>query len=390
LDTRVLILSASLGEGHRQASLAIEDELRRQDPSATVHVADFGEFLNRAFYSLMRYSYLQSLRLAPQLYGGFYKRTMAIAPDSRIQRRLNCLGLAALHGFLSDYDPDLVICTYPTPAGVLSQLRELGTLDSLLATVVTDYTVHSQWLHPGVDMYFVGAEQIRDAVIKRGFAPERIHATGIPIRRIFAESVDRTAARRKLGLDPDRPVLLMMGGAFGVLPRLGKMPRLLRGLPADVQVLVICGRDPRSYRRFQREALNCVPGRMRVFGFVDSINVLMSAADLIVTKAGGLTTSEALAMNLPMLIFRPLPGQEEQNTRFLVNSGAAVVNTRIRELRRTLFELLSHPEQLGAMRAAAARIARPRAAETMVAAMLGQVRMQQSARSAVELQAPAV
>ncbi|MCE5239506.1 glycosyltransferase [bacterium] len=378
MDTRVLILSASLGEGHRQASVAIEDELRRQCPSATVHVADFGEFLNHTFYSLMRFGYLQSLRLAPRIYGDFYRRTMAIAPDSRVQRRLNRLGLAALHGFIADYDPDLVICTYPTPAGVLSRLRELGATRVPVATIVTDYTVHSQWLHPAVDMYFVGAEQIREAVIQRGFDPARIHATGIPIRHQFAEPLDRRAARQQLGLDPDRPVLLMMGGAYGVLPRLGKMPRLLRRLPPEVQVLVVCGRDPRSYRRFQREALACDLGRMRVFGFVEPVHLFMAASDLVVTKAGGLTTSEALAMNLPMLIFRPLPGQEEQNTRFLTSSGAAVVAHRTTDLRWALSDLLTHPEQLEVMREAAARVARPRAAETIVATMLGHVQAAQT------------
>lgn len=380
MEPRVLILSATLGEGHRQASLAIEDELRRQEPDATVHVADFGDFLNRTFYSLARYSYLQSLRLAPQLYGGFYRRTMCIAPNSLIQRRLNCLGLATLHGFLCEYDPDLVICTYPTPAGVLSRLRQLRTIDMPVATIVTDYTVHSQWLHPAVDMYFVGSDQIRTAVINRGFDPQRIYATGIPIRRRFTEAPDPRAARLQLGLDPDRPVLLLMGGAFGVLPRLCKMPRILRGLPADVQVLVVCGRDPRSFRRFQRAAGHLAPGRMRVFGFVDPIHVVMAAADLIVTKAGGLTTSEALAVNVPMLIFRPLPGQEEQNTRFLVNSGAAVVAHQTRELRRNLADLLSHPSRLGMMRDHITQIARPHAAEDIVSIMLSRVRDYQTTR----------
>lgn len=380
MDTRVLILSATLGEGHRQASLAIEDELRRQDPTVAVHVADFGDFLNRTLYSLARYSYLQSLRLAPQVYGSFYRRTMAIAPNSLIQRRLNCLGLAALHGFLCDYDPDLVICTYPTPAGVLSRLRQMRMIDMPVATIVTDYTVHSQWLHPAVDMYFVGSDQIRSAVINRGFDPQRIHATGIPIRRMFTEAPDRMAARLQLALDPERPVLLLMGGAFGVLPRLGKMPRLLRGLPANVQVLVVCGRDPRSLRRFQRAARRCTPGRMRVFGFVEPIHVVMAAADLVVTKAGGLTTSEALAVDLPMVIFRPLPGQEEQNTRFLVNSGAAVVAHQTQDLRRNLSELLSHPAKLAAMRQHTADIARPRAAEDIVSIMLDQVRTYQTTR----------
>jgi processive 1,2-diacylglycerol beta-glucosyltransferase len=322
----------------------------------------------------MRYGYLQSLRLAPQIYGGFYRRTMAIAPDSLIQRRLNCLGLAALHRYLADYDPDLVICTYPTPAGVLSQLRQLGATQVPVATIVTDYTVHSQWLHPDVDMYFVGAEEIRRSIIQRGFAPERIHATGIPIRRMFAEPVDQGAARLQLGLDPDRPVLLLMCGAFGVLPRLRAMPRLLRGLPEEVQVLAICGRDPRPRRHFEREAHRCNGGRLHAYGFVEPVNVFMAAADLIVTKAGGLTTSEALAMHTPLLIFRPLPGQEEQNARFLVGSGAAVVTAHTSGLRRHLNELLTHPERLQAMREAAARIARPQAAEAIVATMLGHVR----------------
>lgn len=366
MEPRILIITASFGEGHRQASVALQEEFQRQIPQATVRLVDFGQFMNRAFYELVRLSYIFSLRYAPFLYGSFYRRTMRIRPDSFFQRRLNSLGQHALQRFLYEYSPNLVVSTYPTPTGVMAQLRQQGFTDVPLATVITDYTVHSQWLHPAVDFYFVGADSLREGLIERGLNPSCIYASGIPVRRQFAQPLEKLQARQQLGLHPKQPVLLLMGGAFGVLPRLHKMPQLFHSLWPELQLIVICGRDGRLQRRFTQEAAQLPFGRMHVFGYVDHVDVFMAAADVIITKAGGLTVTEALARHLPLLIFRPLPGQEEQNTRFLVQAGAAVAASRLSELQRCLSELFVSPERLAQMQAAAARLARPNAAAEIV------------------------
>jgi len=366
-EPKILIISASFGEGHRQASVALQEEFQQQIPQATVRLVDFGQFMNRAFYEFVRLSYIFSLRYAPFLYGCFYRRTMRIRPDSFFQRRLNHLGQKALQHFLNEYRPNLVVSTYPTPTGVLAQLRQQGLTDVPLATVITDYTVHSQWLHPAVDFYFVGADSLREGLIARGLNPSCIYASGIPVRRQFAQPLEKLQARQQLGLQPQLPVLLLMGGAFGVLPRLPQMPHLLHSLLPDIQLLVICGRNALLQHRFAQEATQLPSGHMHVFGYVENVDVFMAAADLIVTKAGGLTVTEALACHLPLLIFRPLPGQEEQNTRFLVQAGAAFVAHRLSELEKQLIELFSEPEKLAQMQAAAARLAKPKAAREIVA-----------------------
>ena len=375
MSTRVLILAASYGEGHWQASRATETELRRREPDAEVSVLDFGQFLNPAVNSLARYTYLQSIRRAPRLYGEFYYRTMRIRPDSGVQRRLNRLGHTPLQAALNRQRPDLVVCTHPTPAGVMSRLRQSGLTDVTLATIVTDYAVHSQWLHPMVDMYFVGSEFMRDAFIQWGLSPETVHATGIPIRAMFSEPVDREAARARFGLRQDLPTILLMGGACSVLSQMERIPRLLRELDQEVQVLTVCGRRERMRRRMEREADRFGRERMKVYGYVEQMGELMGAADLIITKAGGLTTTEALAMNLPIVIYRPIVGQEEENTRFLVGAGAAVATYNLKDLKRCLHGLLQSPENLRRMRAAARIIAKPHAAQALVSTMLERLRI---------------
>jgi len=371
---KVLVLSASLGDGHHQASEAIRREFLRQRPAADVHVVDYGRFVNPLFWGVTRRFYLNSIRLAPRIYGAFYDCTMAISPDSLVQRRLNTIGLRRLREYLRAQEPDLVVCVYPTAAGVMSRLREMGATDAALATVVTDYAVHSQWLHSVVDMLFVGCEEVRDAIIERGYSPEKVRATGIPIRRMFAGPVDRGCARAALGIPPRARAVLLMGGASGVLSEIDSMPRLLRDLDGDTRVLAVCGRDERLRRRLQAQASRFGHDHMRVFGFVDRVHELMAAADVIVTKAGGLTTTEALVMNLPMIIYSALPGQEEQNARYLAGRGAALEARNLSELHSHLRELLPSESRLAGMRAAARDIARPHAARDMVGTMLDFVR----------------
>lgn len=363
---KVLVLSADPGEGHARVREALCAEFARQAPEADVRVADFGEFVNPVLWRLSRRFYLSSIRFAPRIYGSFYARTRNIAPDSPVQRRLNSIGLRGLREHLRAQAPDLVVCVHPTPAGVMSRLRATGATDAALATVVTDYAVHSQWLHPATDLIFVGCKQVREASIARGFSPEVVHATGIPIREVFTQPVNRERVRASLGIPREAPVVLLMGGAAGLLSR----PGIVSDLDGSVCVLAVCARDERLRRRLQAQVGRWGNDHLRVFGFVERVHELMAATDLMVTKAGGLTTTEALAMGLPMVIYGSLPGQEEQNARYLVGSGAAVEARDLRELEHHLRELLRDPVRLEQMRTAARRIARPHAAREMVAIML--------------------
>ncbi len=366
---RVLILSASYGEGHQQAALAIRDALLEIDSHMDVRIMDYLRTVHPVLNSVARYCYMKSVRFAPALYGLFYSGTSRIAPSSLLQRRLNHLGFEDLLEFLADYRPDIVVSTFPTPSGVMSLLKERGLTSIRSATIITDHAIHSQWIHAGTDHYFVGSEHVRVGLIRRGVPENRISITGIPIRTAFLAPRNRAEIRARLGLEKDIPTLLVMGGAYGVLSDIEQICAELFVSPTRAQIIVVCGRNDKL-----REAIEELAKTARkpvwVFGFTREVHELMAVSDLVITKAGGLTISEALAMELPMILYRPIPGQEVQNAVFLVRSRVAV-------LARTRRQVVEHAERLlqdGAvrlvkMRASANTIRRSTAASDIAASL---------------------
>jgi len=335
---RLLILSASYGEGHQQAALAVRDALMDENPDLDLQIVDYLEMVHPMLNSVARYCYMKSVRFAPALYGLFYKGTSRIAPSSLIQRRLNHLGYEDLADYLSAYKPDVILSTFPTPAGVVSLLKERGLIDIPAATVITDHAIHSQWIHHYTDHYFVGSEHVKRGLMIRGVDERRISVTGIPVRPAFLAANNRAEVRTKLGLEDDYPTLLIMGGAYGVLGDIVQICEELFQSDRRAQLIVVCGRNEKlrqTIEQLSKDAKNPV----WVFGFTREVHELMAVSDLIVTKAGGLTISEALAMELPMLLYRPIPGQETQNATFLVKSRVAV-------LARTRRQVLGHIDRL--------------------------------------------
>ncbi|MCY0876640.1 MAG: glycosyltransferase [Firmicutes bacterium] len=348
---RVLILSASYGEGHQQAALAVQDALVARNPGVDVKIIDYLHTVHPMLNSVARYCYLKSVRFAPALYGLFYKGTSRITSRSLLQKRLNHLGFEDLAEYLNEYRPTVVLSTFPTPAGVMSLLKQRGLTDIPGATVITDHAIHSQWIHPCTDHYFVGSDHVRQGLISRGVSDHRISVTGIPIRSEYFNPVDRDQIRRRLGLEADVPTLLVMGGAYGVLGDITQICEELFASVRRIQVIVVCGRNVRmrtQIEQLSQDAQNPV----WVFGFSREIHELMAVSDLVITKAGGLTISEALAMELPMLLYRPIPGQETQNAAFLVKSRVAV-------LARNRKDVIQHVERL--FRDGGSRLARMRA-----------------------------
>jgi processive 1,2-diacylglycerol beta-glucosyltransferase len=223
------------------------------------------------------------------------------------------------------------------------------------ATVITDHTDHSYWIHPQTDRYIVGSERVKKALIAQGVASSAIAVTGIPVRSEFAREWNRQTLMDKHGLRADLPIVLVMGGGDGFIDK--NLLRLIRDdrFAADMQFVVVCGRNRKLYETLERELAD-VGNRVKLHGFVPFVSELMAAADLLITKPGGLTTAEALAVGLPMLLYRPLPGQEEDNAAYLTEVGAAVLAASESELVYRLKWLLNHPEQLAEMRRRAQRL----------------------------------
>lgn len=368
--SRVLILSASYGEGHQQAANAVRDALAILSPSTEVQIMDYMRAVHPLLDSVAKYCYLKSVRFAPALYAMWYKGTMKISPSSLIQRQLNTLGISDLEDKLDQYKPDVVLATFPTPAGVVSHLKTQGRANVPLATIITDHAVHSQWIHPQTDMYFVGSESVRRGLVKRGIDSQIVRVTGIPVRPAFLKAFDKEALREKYGIDQEVPIVLIMGGAYGVMGDIHQVCDELFNYPTKVQVLVVTGRNHKMKAQLDVAAQNA-RNPVKIFGFVKEVDELMAISDLVLTKAGGLTISEAVAVQLPMLLYRPIPGQEVQNAMFLVRSGVAVLARNRKEVSEHLHNLLvANPEKRLSMKHKAAAIRKTESAREIALGLI--------------------
>lgn len=357
-DARVLLLSARFGGGHKSAAEALR-HWWEANVGGCIRVMDyFDAFVSPVITEAASMGYTQSVRLFPFGYRMFYEATRTLKPDSTAQQWLNNLGRRELEGYLAQHRHELLVAVHPTPAGALSELRRAGRLQQPTITVVTDYVVHSQWIHPGTDLYLVGSECVADGLIRRGVPRERVRVTGIPVRVNTALLDQREALQEKWGLQPGLPTLLVMTGAQGMMRRPWRLFHTIASRP--VQGFFLCGKDRALYTRLKLWA-DRYPN-FRIMPFVRVVPELMCVSDVLISKAGGLTTSEALAMELPMIIFHPIPGQEYANRDYLVRSGAALTADTPRELGVALDAICQEPEKLAAMREATRRIRRPDAA----------------------------
>lgn len=361
-DLRIIVFSATYGAGHVRAAEALIDAIRTKAPSAEITHVDAMAFLSKPLNKVIKSTYIELIKHSPRLWGKFYYRTSKIPPDSVLQKLLNILGRREFLTYIEGLRPDVIICTYPVIAGVLATLRLRGVLPVPLVTVVTDYAVHSQWIHQGVDLYIVGNRDVFEGLVDRGIDPRIIQVTGIPVNPRFEQSLDCQEIRQRLHLDPARPVFLIMGGAYGVLGGIKKVCRMLADSEVPVQSLIVCGRDEKLYKSMDgivAEAKN----PMHRFGFVRNVEDLMAVSNIIITKAGGLTVSEALTQHLPLLIYKPIPGQEEENAHFVQRIGAGLVVKTEEGLEETVYHLLRHPQEIEQMRHAAAKALPGKAAE---------------------------
>jgi processive 1,2-diacylglycerol beta-glucosyltransferase len=319
--------------------------------------------------------YLQMVKTIPQMYRYIYNRAERATEVGPFRTWAHQFTAGNLRPLLVRERPDVVVCTHAFPCGAMAEYKRLFDDAPPVVGIVTDFAVHAFWIHHNIDAYAVASEAVRDVMIDRGIAPERIAASGIPVRPEFAPSREsRDALRERLDLPRDRRVVLMMGGGLGIGP-LERMMRSLETMSLPLAAVIITGRNARSERRV-RAAAERISYPVRALRFIDNVYDYMHAADAFVTKPGGLSTAEALVAGVPMVLCRPLPGQEERNARVLSEAGAALRARNVRELPGTLETILRDSGPRARMAASAKRLARPGAAgeAASMIARLGRMR----------------
>jgi processive 1,2-diacylglycerol beta-glucosyltransferase len=340
------------------------------DATEALHL-DVMDFVPRAFRKIYTDFYIGLVNRAPVLWGYLYQLTHEARPDSsmeRLRRAVERLNTAALRREIERIQPDAIICTHFLPAELLARMIRRERLTCPVWVQVTDFDLHRLWVQQGMAGYFAANQEIAWRMQAAGIPAQRIHVTGIPIMPAFAAALERAACARELGIDPGKTTFLMMGGGAG-LGSLDMLAARLLALAGDFQLLVLAGKNARALTALQTLAAR-YPGRLFPQGFTDKVERMMACADLVITKPGGLTTSECLAMGLPMIVNAPIPGQEERNADFLMEQGAALKAVDGLALEFRIKHLLEHPGQLAQMRAKAAALGRPHAGKHVLERVL--------------------
>ena len=360
MGKRVLILSASVGSGHVKAAVALERAMRARSDVEEVlcdDSLDHTNLLHRQFYSTL-YSKLSTIM--PEFLGWWYERSDDpwVADKSRLA--IDLPQALPLINLVKDFRPDIILCTHFMPAGVISWLIGNGKLDAQLGVVVTDFHFHAFWITRAFNWYFVAQEEDKIHMEALGLPGDRIEVSGIPVDPEFARPVDAGAVLLRHGLTPGRPTLLIAGGALGMSPASAVVRQVLQ-LDRDFQAIIVCGRN----EEMLAEISALVKGRpddFRVFGYTTEISDFMAAATILLSKPGGMTTAEALASGLPLVILDPIGGQEERNADVLLECGAALKCTELTLITHKLRLLLDDPEKLQRMSNNARTLGRPNAA----------------------------
>lgn len=368
---RVLVLSASVGAGHIRAAQAVERAFQQAGSGHEVRHIDTLDYTNKLFRKLYSQVYIDLVNKAPDVLGWLYDSLDKPWHHERRRLALNKLNTGPFIKMLKEYQPDIAVCTHFLPAEIISWLKAKRKLNMPQAVVVTDFDVHAMWLCRHYEQYFVALDETRAHMAELGIPAEKISVTGIPIDPVFALRRDKQEMRAKHGLRSDGPVLLISAGGFGVGPIEHLMLSLTK-LRHEAQVVAICGRSAELKQRVERVVAKADGARVavKVVGFTTEMDEYMAAADMVVGKPGGLTTSEALAKGLVFVIVNPIPGQEERNADHLLEEGVAIRCNNLPTLAYKIDRLLDDPARFRAMQTAARRLGRPHAARDIAAKML--------------------
>lgn len=368
MKKRVLIMSAGAGTGHIRAAGALEKTFGADERVGEVINNDALQYTNKLFRDFYSKLYISLARSAPNFLGWWYKTSDEPWRTDAMRHMIDRLNTKPLVKFIRSFNPHITVCTHFMPAGIISHLIATKQLQAHLSIVVTDFDFHAMWLSRAFHRYFVAIDETKAHLQMLGLPAERITVSGIPIDPIFREDIDRGGELRRFGFDPEKPVLLLSAGAFGIGPTEFMVERMIH-LKHDVQTIVVCGRDPELKQRVDR-IVGEKTRRFRVIGYSDEMHKLMRMANIFIGKPGGLTASEAIACGLPMCVVAPIPGQEERNSDHLLEEGIAVKCNDLTTLPFKLQQLLDDPDRLRRMTANALRFARPDAAETVVRTLI--------------------
>ena len=367
----IMIMSASSGSGHTRAGEAIMKACeKRSDEIHATHV-DTLAYTNRLFRDFYATGYIEAVKKTPHLWGAWYEESDTPWKTDKLRYAFERINTQPMVDLIRKESPDVIVCTHFLPSDIISHLITKKEYSSKMTIVVTDFYVHAMWLCKYFHRYFLASNECKRHMEILGFASDKLSVTGIPIDPVFSEPKDIPTLRRKFQLDESTPVILISAGTFGITSA-EDITQALNHLTHPAQLVIICGKDEELKARMEKVAEENKNYQLRyhVVGYTNEMHDYMAASDLFIGKPGGLTTCECLSQGLPMVVFHPIPGQEEHNSDFLLENGVAVKPASVYTLSYKVNELLRNPERLKQMADNAKALACPDAAEQIVDILL--------------------
>ncbi len=361
--TRVLIVSVRAGAGHLKAAEALEAAFARYQPQAEIKNVDLLDYSSELIKYLYGKLYLDVVKVIPELYAYSYKHYESSKKFTKPRFLIDKFNFSDMFEVVEDFNPDIVVATHFISLAVLENYRRKKKGKFRIAGTLTDYEFHPVWLVPRIDLFFAATEEVMNSLLFYGIPSEKIVTSGIPVHPNFSEEKDRQGLLARHALNNQSPVILISAGSFGVTP-LAEVIADFGTIQEGFQIVVVCGRNARLRKELEIKQ-ESEPRLKKVFGFVDFMDELMALSDLLITKPGGITVSESIAMGVPMILIEPIPGQEEANADYLVEQGAGVKARNLPVLLHKLGLLIKNPDRLAEMSRRAKAISRPYAAKTI-------------------------
>lgn len=372
---KILIFYGSYGGGHLSAAKSIRDYIEKNYSDSQVELVDCVEYVNKLFNKLTTKAYKDFSKNARWIWKHLYYDSES-GSLSRICNTINRLMAIKLNRLIQEFQPDLIISTHPFSSQMCAILKEKGKLNCKVATILTDYASHNQWLVKSefIDYYFVAQQGMVDDLVSRGVNKDKIHVTGIPLSSRFLQSYNKQKILEDYGLTSDKNTILFFAGGefgFGKDKTFNRLKAIIDNLP-NLQVVAVAGRNEKMKERFDELVKTTrTESNVKILSFTNQVPELMSVSDLVITKPGGLTTTESLASGLPLIIIDPLPGQEEENAEFIENSGAGIWVKDSDNIETILLNIFNNPDKLENMKSKARLIAKKNSTQNIVETLLG-------------------
>lgn len=353
---KIIITYASAGAGHRKAAEALYNFFKRESKNADIKLVDVLEKTNFIFRNSYIYGYRFLINHAMWLWGALFWLTSSrrinfvIKPLGLLFNRFNTRKFSE---FLLRAQPDTIICTHFLPAEIAAHLKRASKINPKIVTVITDFGIHPFWISAGTDIYIVASSFSKAQLLAQGVKASSIHELGIPVNTEFTKQYDKNAIYKKLGLAQNKLTVMVTTGSFGI----GPVEEIVRLINNDVQVMVVCANNKWLYKRLKQKSYPNV----LVFGFIDNIQELMAAADIVIAKPGGLTTSEILIMELAPIFISPIRGQETTNIKAMAQFGIGSFARHPEDIKTIILDFMKYPDKLSEIKKRIREIKKPSA-----------------------------